>query len=176
MSLLYSQIRDELKTGDLLAWRITKINSIFDFILVLYQKILGARFSHVGIVVKLGGRTFVVEATPPAVRIFPLSMCDDFYLIKTNNLKFSTSYLNALFKHLGKKYSISDLSKGILDIKGDSSNLYCSELAKEFYKGIGYIDDEDAGLTPDKIVFTIQEKSGFEPVFVSIDRDNLVDI
>lgn len=173
MSVLYSKIKPDIKSGDLLAWRVTRIGNIFDFILFLYQKIFGVTYSHVGIAVRLGKRVFLVEATPPSVRIYPLSMCDDFYLIKARNLKFSLSDLNLLFKHLGKRYSLTDLVKGFLNMKNNNSSLYCSELAKEFYKDIGYLENADDCITPDDIVKAVQNKSGSEAIFVVIDSGNI---
>lgn len=168
---LYSDVRDEIRTGDLLAWEITKISSIFDFILILYQKIFKVKFSHVAIAVRLDDRVLIVEATPPRVRIFPVSMCDDFYLIKTN-MPNNPKYLNHLFKHLGKKYSLFDLIKGMLGFKNDENNFYCSELAHDFYKAFGLLTDESSGITPQALVDKVVNITGNEPIFVSIDKGN----
>lgn len=79
---LYSQVRSTIQSGDLLAWRITKASGFFDFVLMLYQRIFKARFSHVAVALRVGERVFAVEAVPNAVRIFPLAMLGNFYLIR----------------------------------------------------------------------------------------------
>lgn len=169
---LYSKKRNEIKTGDLLAWKTTRINSFFDFILFLYQKILKAEYTHVGMVVKEGGRIFIMEATPPVVRLFPVSMTEDFYIIHTN-IEPKSSHVDVLLKDIGKKYGIMDLIRSILKLGNNTSEYYCSELASHFYNEIGYINNEDAGLTPDSIIKEIVKASGNEPIFIKNDRGNL---
>lgn len=172
MVKLYSEIRNQLQTGDLLAWKVTRVSSFFSFILFLYQKIFKVEFSHVGIVLKLEDRYFLVEATPPRVRIYPVSMCDDFYYIKTNVKKNNKNYVPLLLKHIGKSYSIFDLVKGMLNMKSSDKSLYCSELAYDFYKEVGFITDESSWLTPQALVDKVVAITDNQPIFVSIDRGN----
>lgn len=169
---LYSKVRETIKTGDLLIWKTTKIKSLLDFILYLYQKIFKAEFTHVGIAVVLGNRTMIVEATPPVVRLYPVSLLDDFYLLKTD-IEYKDKHLDILFKYLGKKYSILDLINSLFKIANSRDNYYCSELASEFYNEIGLIDNENAGLTPDSIVKAVKEATGNPIVFVKNDRGNI---
>ena len=171
MTELYSKVRQELKTGDLLAWKTTKINSFFDFVLFLYQKILKAEYTHVGIVVKEGNRYFLVEATPPVVRLFPISLCDDFYHFSLD-IDYKSSQVDLLLRAIGKKYGLIDLIRSILRLGNDPSEYYCSELASRFYNDIGYIDDETAGLTPDKIIEAVTKDNQIKPTFVKIDKGN----
>ena len=171
MVKLYSDIRGELQTGDLLAWKVTRVSSFFSFILFLYQKIFKVEFSHVGIVLKLEDRYFIVEATPPRVRIYPVSMSDDFYYIKTD-IKKDKKYVGVLLRHVGKRYSILDLVKGMFGMKSNDKSLYCSELAYGFYKEIGFITDESSWLTPQALVDKVVAITDNQPIFVSIDRGN----
>lgn len=175
MTLQYSAIRDQLKTGDLLAWRVTKMNSFIDFILYLDQKIFKAEYTHVGMVVKIGERILVVEATPPAVRIYPLSRLDDFYWIKTYSPQHEKD-IDMLFSQVGKEYSLLDLIKIKLRLKNSNHDYYCSELASDFYNSNGLICDEFAGLTPDTIVQKICEVCNVKPVFVHIDKSKLTSV
>lgn len=172
MAELYSKVRQELKTGDLLAWKTTKINSFFDFVLFLYQKILKAEYTHVGIVVKEGNRFFLIEATPPVVRLFPVSLCDDFYHFPLN-IDYKSTQIDFLLRTIGKKYSLIDLIRSILKLGDNTSEYYCSELAGRFYNDIGYINDEEAGITPDKIIEAVAKKNNVTPIFVKIDKGNL---
>ena len=173
MSVLYSEIRKDIKTGDLLVWDTEEFSSFFGFVLFLYQKILKAKFTHVGVVVRMGERLFLVEATPPEVRLVPISMFDDFYIIHTDMRPDQRRYLKFLFSAIGKKYSLVDLVKSIFKVQGSSKDYYCSELASDFYNSFGYISDPTAGQTPDSIVFSIMEKTGTAPTKVFVDKGNL---
>lgn len=170
--VLYSQKRQDFKTGDLLAWKTVRIRSFFDFVLFLYQKILKADYTHVGIVFKEGNRYFIVEATPPAVRLFPISMTEDFYYIPTD-IETKPSHVDLLLSNLGKKYSLIDLVRSMFRLGNNTSDYYCSELANSFYNDVGYYHDLDAGLTPDSLVDAVRKASGKEPIFIKTDKGNL---
>ena len=174
MSSLYSEIRDSIKTGDLVSWKAGKVNSVFTFILYLYQKILKPKSVHVGIVLVIGGRVFVVEARPPAVRIFPLSMMEDFDLIHTN-IPYEQNDIDFLLKELGAPYKALDVLKGLFYLDNDRRIVYCSELGDMYYKKIKYLPEGyyDAGRTPDQLVEAIIEVSGNKLIHVKIDRGNL---
>lgn len=169
---LLSQIQTELRTGDLLAWKTTKIDSLFDFVLFLYQKTFKADFTHVAIVVIIGDRRFIVEATPPVVRLYPISMCDDFYLVKTD-LTLDSRHYDRLLKNLGKPYGLLDYFKGVFGIGSSEDSFYCSELSGNFYNNIGYIIDDEASHTPHALVKAVLKKSKHEMIFVRNDRGNL---
>lgn len=175
-NVLYSVARKEMQTGDLLLWKKEKITSFFSLILVLYQKIFKATYIHVGMVVVLGDRRFILEATPPVVRLYPISMLDDFYWIKTN-IANNPSHIDVLLKNIGKPYSIIDFFTGLLGIGGSSNDYYCSEQAAEFYRYIGYVQGEDidnVGKTPDSIAEAVLKASGhMEPTYVNNDKGNL---
>lgn len=173
MTDLYSEIRSKIKTGDLIATDEAPIDGFFGLVLYLYQKILGAKYTHVGIAVRMGGRVFVVEATPPEVRLVPISMFGDFKLIPVEMKGPEDAKLEFLFASLGKKYSIMDMLKGTLGIVGNKDNYYCSELAGDFYNSFGYLVDRTVGHSPDSIVEAILEKTQVEPVLVVIDKGNL---
>ena len=168
---LYSKVRHEIKTGDLIAWKTTKITSFFTFILYLYQKILKAQYTHVGVAVREGDRIFVLEATPPVVRLFPLSLSGDFYHIPTKFDRKSTQ-LDFLLLTLGRKYSLLDLIRSSFKFGSDNADYYCSELCADYYNAIGHINNEWAGETPDAIVHEILKVNQNEPIFVKNDRGN----
>lgn len=177
---LYSQVRDTIRTGDLLAWRITKASGIFDFILMIYQKVFKAKFSHVAIALRIGDRLFAVEAVPKAVRLIPLSMLGNFYLIRAG-VEEHAGLFDRLVRHVGKLYSVVDLAKALVAIKGDDSELYCSELALDFYESIGYfqidIDEfDDRVPTPDDIVERVMAQASALIEFVRIDQGNIYEL
>lgn len=174
---LYSQVRDSIRSGDLLAWRITRMTSIFDFFLILYQKLFRAKFSHLALAVWVGNRLFAVEATPDKVRMIPLSMLDNFYLIPAD-VPSRKEYFEMIARHLGKPYGLLDLLKVILGFRGSDTSLYCSELALHYYNEVGYfsvdIDEFDDHIpTPDDVVERVLAQAKSTITFVRIDQGNL---
>lgn len=173
MSVLYSEIRSELKTGDLIAWDDAELDSFFGIILYLYQKILKAKYTHVGVVVRIGGRVFIVEATPPEVRLIPLKMLTDFYHIKANVKANPQSQIKFLLATLGTTYSLWDMAKGLFKLGSSKKDFYCSELAGHFYNEFGHLTDRTAGFSPDTIVEALIKHTGNQPVKVVIDKANV---
>ena len=117
-------------------------------------------------------RPFVLEATPPVVRLHPLSMMTDFYHLPINR-RVTPANLNNLFLKLGKKYSLLDFFRMIFNMKNDTYSYYCSELASAFYNDIGLIKDRLAGKTPDSIVEAVEKVTGNKPLFIHIDKGSL---
>ena len=176
MSVRYSEIRDTLKTGDLVSWKAGKVDSFFTAILKIYQKILKPKSVHVGIVFVVGGRTFIVEARPPVVRIYPLSRMEDFYLIRTN-IPDDKANVDFLLQEVDVEYGILDLIRGLLFADGkNNKELYCSELASIYYEDIGTFDVNkfpEAWRTPDNLIEAVCDATGSSPIYVEIDKGNL---
>lgn len=173
----YSEVRDEIQTGDLLAWRITKVHSFFSFLLYMYQLLFRVRYSHTAIAVKLEGRLFAVEATSPVVRMMPLWMLGNFYLYRANVPERKRN-VETLVKHLGKKYSLMDLAKRLFRFGTSDDELYCAEQCFVYYDEVGYfadvIDENESDLiTPDKIVELVVKQSGAVPEYIRIDKGNI---
>ena len=172
MSLKYSQIRNTIQTGDLLAWSTNSISSLTDIALSAYQKIYSTNISHVGIAVSFGSRVFVAEAIPPVVRLYPLSRKRDFYYIPCN-LEQKDSYIDYLLEYIGEDYSLWDLVKSCAGLSTSTQSFYCSELAGDFYKYTGLLDSQVYGKFPHTIVNAVSLAVGKEPQLVSIDGGNL---
>ncbi len=172
MTPLYSKIRSELKTGDLLIWKTSRFKSLSGLAHYIYQKITGDIYAHVGLVLKEGNRVFVVEATPPAVRLFPLSMSGDFGYVPLE-LELNDKHIDFLLSDLGKKYSLWDLVRSLFKWSNSNNEFYCSEFCSVFYNQIGLLGSEDAGLTPDTLVESIVMSTGKFPIFVKNDKGNL---
>lgn len=169
----YSQIMKEIKTGDLIAWKTDKYRSILTFILFLYQKLTGALYTHVGIVVKIGGKLYVIEAVPPLVRIYPLENKEEFYWIDAKVNAPAARQLKFLTSEVGKPYSILDMFKSVFRLENNTKDYYCSELAAEFYYNFGYISDKSVGHSPDTMVRAISEIGDVEIIQVTVDKGNL---
>lgn len=173
----YSEAMDGINTGDLLAWRITKVNTFFELVLFLYQKFFKASYAHVAVAVRIGDMVFAVEAVPPVSRLIPLSSLDDFYLYPTK-VPTRRSNIQVLLKRLGKPYSLVDFAKGLAQIAPDDNNLYCVEQTHNFYQDIGFFNsavekDGERTSTPDDMVRKVLRECNSQPVFVRIDRGNL---
>lgn len=177
MAVLYSEIRDTIRTGDLISWKAGKINSVFALILKLYQKIFKTKSVHTAIALHIGGRVLVVEARPPVIRIYPLSKLDNFYLIRTN-IPDEQNDLDILLQEIGVPYSALDVLKGLLYLDRDKTEIYCSELCDIYYKSINYLSEDyfDSGRTPDQLLEAVLEVSGSEPIKVIIDEENLTEV
>lgn len=178
MAKLYSEIRSAIRTGDLVSWDAGKVSSFFGAVLWLYQKILRTKSVHTGIVVEIGGRLFVAEARPPAVRLFPLSKMDDFWLLNLDLEEREEDY-DLLLKDMGVPYGYLDLFKGVLGFKNSSKELYCSEQCTKFYVERGYFPEDvydEAAQIPDNLVEVAERISGKKFVFVHIDHENLKQI
>lgn len=173
----YSEVHDTINTGDLLAWRINRINSFFSFVLVMYQKLFKVSYSHTATAMRIGDMVFAVEATPPAVRLIPLQMLGNFYLYPAG-INYKRSHGEVLLKHLAKSYSVLDMFKDMIGFQTDEESLYCAEQCHAFYTDIGYfakVVDMDEGdvISPDKVVEKVLAQNPSEPVYIRIDKGNV---
>lgn len=173
----YSEIQGELRTGDLVCWRVNNFNNFFTFILYLYHKFFKATFSHVAVILRFGDRLFAVEAVHPKVRLIPLHMLKNFYAYRLG-IEERKSHIDVLLKHIGKKYSFFDLGKNMMAIRTTTDELFCSELAYDFYESIGFFEastDEfdEVLITPDQLVTMVMERANVVAEFVKIDKGNI---
>ena len=155
----YLDIRDTLKSGDIVVASKGNIKSFNNFLSLLIRVFTASSYSHVGVVVKLGNRCFVVEATPPVVRLFPLSKLDSFYVIKMEQ-DWSTEDENRLFEYVGLPYSdwnsiVSYFTRRPLA----NGKLQCAQLVSSFYRWPNL-------LRPEQIVRYAQETLGKRMIFV----------
>lgn len=81
--MIYGDIRDKIKSGDLLAWshRVSMFASWHDFKVGLVRIFTRSEYSHVGTAFVMGGRVWVIEAVTPHPRIIPLSNALPFYWV-----------------------------------------------------------------------------------------------
>lgn len=171
---LLSEVRDEIKTGDLVAFRVRRFNSFVSLVLKGYQFITGATYSHVGIVVRNDDGIFIVEAAPPRVAILPIHKVDDFYLIKVDVPTPASQQKEFLYKKNGVPYGLVDMFTHYLGMDFGKDSLYCSELASEFYVHNSVLRERDSGHTPDKIVKAVSDAmGGVQPIHIIVDRGSL---
>lgn len=135
--VVYCDYRNKIKSGDLLAWDKGRKGFIAGLLMKIVKLATGSKYCHVGIAWKSGGRLFVIEATPPAVRLTPLSVIKSFYHIPMK-IRWLSKYNDYLLDKIGLKYSIKDCIRAYFGkLSPDNDEYQCAELACEFYKSIG---------------------------------------
>ena len=163
----YAEIRSDIKSGDLLAFQHGSWKSWKEIKTLAVRVFTASTFSHVGIAWVTSGRVFVLEAVTTGVRIFPLSLSGDFYLIPLKAPWFSVTEEYALSK-IGFPYSeLKAIYAALYELKrGEVSE--CAAYARE----IMYRDGIDLGSMsrPDTVVLTAQERYGAPCMFIKNDR------
>ena len=173
-TVLLSEVIDDIKTGDLLAFGVRRYSTVTSLILKAYQEFTNSQYSHVGIALRIGDRILMVEATPPRVAITPIYKLEDFHLVPAEVKAPEHKSVEWLFDKVGNKYSLFDMFVHYLGFDYRKNSGYCSELAAAYYKHVGYLKSRDYGHTPDKIVKALLAKACMEePIKIISDRGNL---
>jgi hypothetical protein len=153
MTVLYKDVRDQIKTGDLLIWKKDKVKFFSNLFLSLVRIFTRSEFAHVAIAWRVRDRLFVIEATMPQVRIYPVSSFDEFYHIPME-LDPTEEQLDYLLEKVGLDYSLKHAVWGYLGSKLDDTDEWqCAELATRFYNRLGLNLSET--WTPTKLVNSI---------------------
>ena len=82
----YSEIRDSLESGDILAWTHRWKWTWYDFKCYMVRVFTVSEYSHVGLCVVQDGRVWVLEAVTPTVRLIPLRDETPCYVLKGRGL------------------------------------------------------------------------------------------
>jgi hypothetical protein len=126
----YSEIRNNLKSGDVVALSHQQWNSLSDIESQIVKSVTQSEFSHVAIILVMDGTPFLVESVVPFVRIMPLdNLEEDFYLIQTG-VPISDTEKNFMFSQVAtgaySKLEAIAAQLELLDI-GSNSNWSCAE-------------------------------------------------
>ena len=157
----YLEIRDKIKSGDIIVTCKGDMKSFNHFLSLAIRVLTASSYSHVGIAIRLGKRCFVVEATPPVVRLYPLSRLDSFYVIKMD-AALTTEDENRLFDYIGVPYSDWNSIVTYLTRKSPANGkLQCAQLVSAFYNWPNL-------LRPEQIVRYAQESLRKRMIFVSV--------
>ena len=100
----YSDARQLIKTGDLLAWSNGGWGSWHDIQVNLVRIFTRSEYSHVGLALVGAGRVFVLEAVSSGVRLFPLSRALPFWWIRRPE-ELDAEAIDFAFDRLGDGYS-----------------------------------------------------------------------
>lgn len=126
--MLYRDARQQIKTGDLLAWRGRGSISW------LIRHITGGVHTHVGIAWWLHGRLFILEAKEGVgVQIRAASAALSFDWLQLD-LAWSFEVEEFALSKLGKPYSYVDALQAGLGFPLNQDGYICSEYAAELYK------------------------------------------
>jgi len=145
----YLEIRDNIKSGDLLIWSHRGIKNWHDFKVWCIKLFTQSQYTHVGMAWIVGDRVLVLEAVVPEVRIYPLSRLGNFYYIK-QDLNWNNEVESLALSYVGDKYSQlqaieSPYKTPPLDNKWECAELYAT-IARKMGLELGYV------YTPEKIV------------------------
>lgn len=133
----YQDIRNHIKSGDLLAWTHRGWKTWHDFKIQMVRLFTQSEYSHVGTAWVIGERVFVIEAVVPLIRIYPLSKLGEFYWIPMDAPWREVTEVVAL-ERVGYPYSQVEAIKAFLSLPLDDSVWECAELVAEIarYDGI----------------------------------------
>ena len=149
----YDDVRNQIRSGDLLAWSHRGWNSLYDIKIQLVRMFTQSEYSHVGTAWVVGGRVFVIEAVKPKVRIYPLSKLGSFYHIPMGaQWKLETEEL--AIKHVGEKYSEFDALVAFFLPLGPQKVSECAALVLNIMRADGI--DLGNRATPDAVVYQAQ--------------------
>lgn len=133
--MIYADIRDQIRSGDLLAWthRVSMFASWHDFEVGLVRLITRSEYSHVGTALVMGGRVWVIEAVVPHLRIIPLSNALPFYWVPLEAAWTDVVEIRSL-SLIGRErvvYSQAEAVRGALGTiePGQDERWMCAELA-----------------------------------------------
>lgn len=153
----YSEYRDQIKSGDLLAWSTKGVHGFMDIVTNIIRFVTQSEYEHVGIAWVISGRIFVIEAAFPNVRIRPLKPHTPFYIVPMN-IEWDQTKEEFLLSKIGASYSVWKAITSVFVKLPINQEWQCAQLAAEFYKSCN-IDLGDSS-TPADIV---EQALGYSP-------------
>lgn len=99
----YQDLRNNIKTGDVLAFTHKSWKSWYDIKVQLVRFFTQSEYSHVGLVWCANDRVFVMESVTGGVRIIPLSKCLPCYHLNMPEL--TQEQVELAFSVMGEPYS-----------------------------------------------------------------------
>lgn len=132
----YSEYRDQIKSGDLLAWSTKGISGFMGLVTNIIRFVTQSEYEHVGVAWVVSGRIFVIEAVFPNVRIRPLNLSIPFYTIPMN-IEWDQTKEEFLLSKIGDKYSVWKAITSMFIKLPVNREWQCAQLVMEFYKSTG---------------------------------------
>lgn len=152
----YDEYKDNIKSGDLLAWSTTSLRTWHDLVGRTIRVFTQSEYEHVGIAWVVAGRVFVVEAVHPCVRIYPLSRLRPFYIVHMG-VTWREELEAFLLSNVGSPYSILAAIKSYFKPLKADGEWQCAELAMSLYQ----LDNRNYGedYTPSGLIRNVLESS-----------------
>lgn len=123
----YTEYRNNIRTGDILAWSNRARGSIGSNIVRLFTE---SEYSHVGMAYIYKGRVFVLEAIYPCIRIVPLGNLLPCYVIHMEK-NLSLDAEDFAFSLIGTgRYSFLEAAKSYFGLNNSESGWQCVEYVK----------------------------------------------
>lgn len=149
----YSEIRSQIRSGDLLAWSHEGWGSWYDIKIQLVRMFTRSEYSHVGVAWVVGDRVFVLEAVEPMARIYPLSKLGSFYHIPLK-APWSQSTEEKALSYIGADYKQLQAIKAFFKPLGRGNVSECAALVLTILDNDGI--DLGHFATPDAVVLQAQ--------------------
>jgi hypothetical protein len=154
--MIYSEVRNQIKSGDILAWTHKPLSSWYDFKLHLIRIFTKSEYTHVGIAVVLNKRVFVLESTAQGIRLKLLSEDLPFYWMPTKYKYWNDELETEAFKKIGGKYSNWEGVRSLWEkiTPGDNEEWECAEFVHWIFNKAGF--KLDIKNTPAEVVWWAQ--------------------
>lgn len=132
----YQDIRNDIKSGDLLAFTHRSWKTWYDIKVQLVRFFTRSEYCHVGVAWVVSGRVFIIEAVMPYARIYPLSKSGDFYWIEMDATWLAATEELAI-SHIGSKYSQSGAVMALFRPLDNDQYNECAAYALQIYNAEG---------------------------------------
>jgi ASC-1-like (ASCH) protein len=159
----YTDIRREIKSGDILAFEHNSWKTIKDLEIQVVKWFTKSIYSHVGIAWVVGNRVLIIEAVQPLVRIYPLSKCTPFHWIPCGSKYWNEHIEEATLCYVGEEYSKWEAIKAAFNkLKAGASEKWeCAELANVALAMGNLLKVDQALSTPADVVWHLNMELGF---------------
>ena len=149
----YSDIRKEIKSGDVVAWqgRFTNRNIL---------KLFNQKVGHTGIAWVISNRVFVIHALTKGIVINPLSRLTPFCWLATG-VEWTEKTQAFALSELGRSYSYSDVFRGVFGMRPVNGNGWmCGEFTKAILQNaqLPVTQDMPSKLVKEILAFNVDKK------------------
>lgn len=153
--MIYHEYRNQIQSGDLLAWSHRPWGSLYDFKIQMVRVATRSEYSHVAVAWVVGARVFVIEAVEPRARIYPLSKLGDFYHLPLG-AQWNAETEEAALSFVGSEYSQLRAIRNFFLARQPGDVSECAALALEVLGRDGI--DLGNRATPDAVVLAAQQR------------------
>lgn len=151
----YDKARGRLRSGDLVTWSGRGIKSWHDVEVAAVRFFTRSEYSHVGVLWRIAGRVFVLDAVSTGVRIFPLSRLLPCFWLRMGK-PFTKAAEAFALKTVGQPYSRWEAIKAFFGRSNPQDGIWqCAEHTLGLLKANGI--ELNCRATPSAVVAAAQE-------------------